>query len=274
MINCIFCDKPNEATSLEHIIPESLGNKTYLMEKSAVCDVCNFKFSDFEGKALTNSIFGIERARLGIVTKKGKSGKAKINHLEISGHPQFEKNKIYVSRLDSENLINYDESTGNGQLVFFAFDKSEASACKLALKIAMESIYTYNRKIFAKYDFKDLKGYLTNKNSKDWVFLITDFENEKFESIPKRNVKYDLKIKNHCELKLLEIDENNLLFRFRFGSISMMLNLINRGIDWTFLYVQNDELIQIYPKHYKGKIEARQLLYAKLVDDSKEISPD
>lgn len=255
MINCIFCDNLNEAKSVEHIIPESLGNKTYLMEKGAVCDLCNFKFSNFEKKALSNSVFGIERVCLGIATKKGKSSKAKIDNLEIEGNPKFDKNKIIVNSIKSENLKNYDESTGNAQICFQPFDKSEVSACKLALKIALESIYTSNRKIFAKYNFQDLKDYLTNKNIKDWFFLMTDFENEKFESIPKFKIKYDLKNKNYCELKLLEIDENNLLFKFQFGSISMVLNLINRDIDWACLYHQNDELIQIYPKHYKEKIE-------------------
>jgi hypothetical protein len=255
MLKCIFCDVPNEAISIEHIIPESLGNIIYKMEKSAVCDVCNSTFSKFEDKALSNSIFAIERARLGIVTKKGKNVKGKIKNFLFEGDENFEKNKILINGIGAEDLKYFDSKTGNAQLFIKSFDKSEVSCSKLALKIALESIYTSRKEIFTKYSFQELKDYLTKKNNKDWFFLMTDFEPNKFMSVPKLKIKYDLKIKNYCELKILELDKDNLLFKFQFGSIAIMINLINRNIDWTKIYFQNDKLIQIYPKQFKKKIE-------------------
>jgi hypothetical protein len=86
---CIFCDKDNYAESLEHIVPESFGNKLYVMEKGKVCDICNGRFSKSEGISLANSIFVMERARFGIVTKKGKNVKGKVNDLKIKGDEKF-----------------------------------------------------------------------------------------------------------------------------------------------------------------------------------------
>jgi hypothetical protein len=38
---CIICDTPNEAKAIEHIVPESMGNTFYVLEKGDVCDPCN-----------------------------------------------------------------------------------------------------------------------------------------------------------------------------------------------------------------------------------------
>jgi hypothetical protein len=39
---CIFCkSNKNPFTSIEHIFPESIGNKQFILPKGVVCDVCN-----------------------------------------------------------------------------------------------------------------------------------------------------------------------------------------------------------------------------------------
>ncbi len=46
LMRCIFCKKPSSSSrSIEHIIPESLGNKRHILPKGIVCDVCNNYFS-------------------------------------------------------------------------------------------------------------------------------------------------------------------------------------------------------------------------------------
>ena len=70
---CIFCNKENQAKSIEHIVSESFGNKQYIVERGRVCDDCNSRFSKFEGEALSNTVFVMERAIFGIETKKGKT---------------------------------------------------------------------------------------------------------------------------------------------------------------------------------------------------------
>lgn len=75
MSKCIFCKLESDKKPIEHIIPESFGNKNYILKNGCVCDKCNNRFSKFESIALSNTVFVMERARLGVESKKGKSAK-------------------------------------------------------------------------------------------------------------------------------------------------------------------------------------------------------
>ena len=45
-MQCIFCHKDTSLSkSVEHIIPESLGNKHHYLPQGYVCDQCNNYFS-------------------------------------------------------------------------------------------------------------------------------------------------------------------------------------------------------------------------------------
>ena len=45
-MRCIFCKRPSSSSrSVEHIIPESLGNKRHVLPRGIVCDGCNNYFS-------------------------------------------------------------------------------------------------------------------------------------------------------------------------------------------------------------------------------------
>ena len=45
-MRCIFCKTDSSETkSIEHIIPESLGNKSFVLPRGYVCDKCNNYFA-------------------------------------------------------------------------------------------------------------------------------------------------------------------------------------------------------------------------------------
>ena len=45
-MRCLFCKQDSSNTkSVEHIIPESLGNKTLILPRGYVCDKCNNYFA-------------------------------------------------------------------------------------------------------------------------------------------------------------------------------------------------------------------------------------
>ncbi len=246
-MKCIFCDVENTSKSIEHIVPESLGNKKYVMQKGEVCDFCNARFSKFEDKALSNSVLAMERARFAIKTKKGKNVKGKINTLVIEGDDDFRQTYLKISGKVPEFVRSYNHITGNGELEIPAFYKSEAAVCKLALKIGLESIYKSQKSIFAKYDFRDLKNYLTTKCNTDWPFVTSDYEILEFISIPKYHDKYLLKM-NHCSLRLLELNYKTLLFKFKYGGIAITLNLLNRDLKWSLDILVHDRSAIIYQK--------------------------
>ena len=249
-MKCIFHDQVKPANSIEHIVSESFGNSRYVITKGAVCDECNSKFSKFERKALSNSIFAFERARLGIKTKKGKTVKGKVENLEVEGDLNFTPQIVTIKGLDSASAQNYDPEKGTLQILVPSFDKSEEAAAKLVLKMGLESLFQSQLQLFKKLNLQEAKDYLLNKNTKDWPFILSNYEPTKFKSIPAKSDKYELGIKK-IKLEYLELDENNFIVRFVFGEITLAINLLNRDPTWMDEFKINDKLGQVYPKHYR-----------------------
>lgn len=85
-MNCIFCLKNSDnSKSIEHIIPESLGNISHILGKGIVCDKCNNYFSTKIEKVLLSQPYFISvRQRNFIKSKKGHLVPDKI----VIPHPQ------------------------------------------------------------------------------------------------------------------------------------------------------------------------------------------
>jgi HNH endonuclease len=73
-MRCLFCKCPSDdATSVEHIVPESLGNRRHILPRGAICDRCNNYFSrEVEGPLLSHPSMRNSRAWYQEPTKKGK----------------------------------------------------------------------------------------------------------------------------------------------------------------------------------------------------------
>lgn len=73
-MRCIFC-KQDSSTSktIEHIIPESLGNKDHILPAGVVCDNCNNYFArKVEGPLLDSDYFRHSRFRNIVANKEGR----------------------------------------------------------------------------------------------------------------------------------------------------------------------------------------------------------
>jgi hypothetical protein len=73
-MKCIFCKRPPEGSvSVEHIIPESLGNSTLTLKPGIVCDKCNNYFSrEVEGPFLNHPMIRALRFQQALPSKKGR----------------------------------------------------------------------------------------------------------------------------------------------------------------------------------------------------------
>lgn len=73
-MNCIFCKNISDnSKSVEHILPESLGNNDHILRKGIVCDACNNYFATkVEKIVLDKPYFKNVRYRNFITTKKGR----------------------------------------------------------------------------------------------------------------------------------------------------------------------------------------------------------
>lgn len=254
---CIFCEEENDAKSMEHIVSEAFGNKNYVMKYGAVCDDCNNNFSAFEGKAVSQTVFVMERSRMGIPTKKGSPTAGRVGGLEISGNAEFEKNLVTMKGLTEEIVSNFDPEKGTFQVLIKTFDGTEVATSKLLLKMALESLYTSQRDVYQKYDFSQLRAFLLKPTASDWPFMTTSAEVTPFVSIPRFIDKYRLG-KIRCTLKLSEVSDKVLLFKFKYGAVAMVINLIDReALRWMKEYKDADELAMIYPEHFRAKLERR-----------------
>jgi len=74
VMRCIFCKKDAKGSkSVEHIIPESLGNKDHILPPGIVCDDCNNYFAlKIEKPVLELSYFKSLRGRNSILNKRRK----------------------------------------------------------------------------------------------------------------------------------------------------------------------------------------------------------
>jgi hypothetical protein len=74
MMNCIFCKQDSSSSkSVEHIIPESLGNKEHALRHGIVCDKCNNYFAlKIEKPVLDKPYFISLRHRNFIENKKNR----------------------------------------------------------------------------------------------------------------------------------------------------------------------------------------------------------
>jgi len=79
-MKCIFCKADStDSVSIEHVIPESLGNKDTVLPRGAVCDKCNNYFAvKIEKEVLSSGEFTAARYHQSIESKKGRLPEMKI----------------------------------------------------------------------------------------------------------------------------------------------------------------------------------------------------
>lgn len=114
---CIFCHKDSSSSkSVEHIIPESLGNKHHYLPKGYVCDECNHYFAiKIEKSLLAQPYFVSLRLRNEILTKKGKLVKQQMFFPEALKYTEVTMqttDKVIVCSFDNEELYNTIKEKG------------------------------------------------------------------------------------------------------------------------------------------------------------------
>lgn len=107
VMKCIFCKQnSDDSKSIEHIIPESLGNKSHVLKNGIVCDKCNNYFATkIEKEVLEQPYFKNLRHRNLIFTKKNKlpSQKAFLIHEKKQSDIEITKSQSNVLEVNVEN---------------------------------------------------------------------------------------------------------------------------------------------------------------------------
>ena len=103
-MRCIFCKANSDGSiSVEHIIPESLGNTSHVLPLGMVCDTCNNYFSrKVEGPVLNSIYFRALRSEEFILSKQGRPAQLPallapgLNPLNLAFCPPDETNTLSI----------------------------------------------------------------------------------------------------------------------------------------------------------------------------------
>lgn len=113
-VRCLFCKQDSSTSrSVEHIIPESLGNTTYILPKGIVCDKCNNYFArKVEQPFLESADILALRFREAIPSKKGivpcLDG-ISCNGIPVKVHNPFPGMPLFTGK--KEDIIAIDVKT-------------------------------------------------------------------------------------------------------------------------------------------------------------------
>lgn len=127
-MQCIFCHKDSSTSkSVEHIIPESLGNKEHILPKGYVCDTCNNYFSvKIEKELLAQPYFVSMRRRNDIRTKHGRFVKETFifpSIMDISPVSFNPEEKIVY--IENDNVVNAIISGNCKKAISLFYDASD-----------------------------------------------------------------------------------------------------------------------------------------------------
>ena len=261
-MKCIFCkNDSSNSKSVEHIIPESLGNKKNTLSKGIVCDSCNNYFSNkIEKNVLEMPYFKSLRGRIMIENKKGKIPKIegftydKIN-VEISFSPD-NSNTIEVVIQDEKIL----QSIKNNNEIYIPIypepPQDDLYVSKFIGKIALEALA---KRVSSAEDWQN--DFVENESLdelRDFVrygkgYAIWPYHLRRIDS--ENQIKYDKKSNKFLE-KLNEYDFfipdnplvegeihkiDNLYFVMGIMGVEYTINLTNAGLNRYIIWLSDNE---------------------------------
>ena len=187
-MRCIFCkaDSSNSRT-VEHIVPESLGNTAHTLPVGVVCDKCNAYFAiKIEKPILDAPYFRHSRFRNSVANKRGRIPSIEGVHLQTEIVLEVCKSdeglSIYTTReKDNNKFANGILMQNTGSLILPVGPKRESNIRLMSRfigKIAIEALAQRmivveggQEEIITEKAIDSLRDYVRwNKGKFDWQF--------------------------------------------------------------------------------------------------------
>lgn len=235
---CIFCDGSGPFNSVEHVVPASLGNDIVALGRGWVCDKCNHVISKFEREVLWNSIIGVERCRMGVITKKKKPAKAVTHGITWFAVPEKGRGVVAAEANDwSKNPVLWKRGFAEGKIVMPLHDENCYYIAKFLLKIGVEVAEVGRRASHAELqgDFSDASKYVRGKDVSSWPYFVLrsgNVERHLTSVFSELAEVHDYVRTCGFDIFLHKIEDDVVLF-FRYGSFWAGLALNTREIGWT-----------------------------------------
>lgn len=234
-MNCVICNKDSCASrSVEHIIPESLGNTRYILPKGFVCDDCNNHFATkIERPLLEMPFFKQLRYRLSIESKKGRipSDNGFMIRPELSEVIFTKNNKtgaqIVIPDKTVQKKIEKRKRLPVFSVEYSLFDLNSITISRFLAKVAIEAL------TFDVIRFKGEIEQVVNQSSFDLI--------KRYCRYPKKNELWpytirQINILSHHQTDLQYGKLNSLIFHYSFIYTSpgyLFLQLYISGVELT-----------------------------------------
>ncbi len=190
-MKCIWCKQNSDSSkSVEHILPESLGNQTHTLPRGWVCDQCNNYFARKIEHPFLDSYYGRAiRFMTGIPNKKGRVPPLVGLHLQsslpIEAVRTLHDDAIHFGPTKETDVPNWRDVISqekNGTLVFRAVFEPEnnRTLSRFIAKVAYEVLVSkcieidgWNDEIVNLHELEEIRQYVRfNKSSSPWPIHI------------------------------------------------------------------------------------------------------
>lgn len=148
-MRCLFCKADSSRSrSVEHAIPEALGNRTFVLPAGVVCDGCNNYFAvKVEGSLLKTGALQQLRARQGVPTKRGRImpvlGRFEDVDADVAAY-RINAGKILLATIEMNSAPIVSAALDNGLGGLFVLEEApqpdQRLFSRLIAKIALELI--------------------------------------------------------------------------------------------------------------------------------------
>lgn len=188
---CLFCkSSQNSFASVEHIFPESLGNKEKILPKGIVCDRCNNEtLSSLDEELLEFEPIKFLRTMNGVESKRGRVPVTSFSNLRIENPT---KDHIMIHAGSKKNI---SDQTPDGFRLSFKGNKKMDSArlkriSRSLYKIGLELICLDHGIEFALSErFNEARDIILGKKDFNGYLLIGTVENLGVAGITYQQVK-------------------------------------------------------------------------------------
>lgn len=232
---CIFCDAAGPFCSEEHVVPHSLGNDLVVLAPGWVCDTCNSIFGAFESRVLHSSILGVERCRLGVVTKKLKPARSVVGGVTWFAEPALGPNVLSAEAKWHEIPTHWSNSSSTGKIVLPVHDESNSDIARLLLKIAVELIAVVRKSSGAPLRLASARAYVLDRERGSWPYFLLrsrrfrEHITSVFQSIPDA---HDYVRACGFDLYLHQVDDQDVLF-FEYGNFFAAIGVSSSTPEWS-----------------------------------------
>lgn len=243
MKTCLFCRSAGPFSTVEHIIPESLGNDDLVLT-GEVCDACQAYFGkEVEQFVLSKSPLGFWRAWLGIRTKKGHLPSVDLSQPKrakgtlAAVHPKHDDDVGFTAHADGSTSVDIN----NAQLVADIVASSRESfrfvltpkvlhmVARFLLKVGVELVASHDRLAARSIEFDDARTH-ARFGSGDRLWPVFHCSSGRLSDLKQLDLSTHHEHVVCYEYALLAVDEYTLL-RLKVGTDVWVISLSTRYPD-------------------------------------------